>query len=404
LSTEQKNTSVPSSGIGGKLYPMRIFGGLSIALIVYLGARGDGFHLPHLLFFGFVFVYPHIVQLLAVRLEASRRVQMGGTLIDAFAIGAAISLVGFSPVPTLSLLTIALANGMALGSFGFMTATAGTIALAVAACRALIGEAPPVRDIVEMDLAAAVVLLLYFIYFAWVAYRRSVALQGSRVALRQQKIAAEIEKTRSDRLLLAILPEAAAREYEARGAVTPVSLPAATILIADACGFGEFAERIGPMEAISRLNGTFKAFDAICRRHGLEPLRSSGDAYLAVASGSTSAEAAFAAALEMRRHADDAAEERRVREQEPLVLRFALHSGEVLAAVIETEKFSYDLFGETIALALEVERMAPAGGLALSASTLGLLKAAPGVREIGRMRARRSGREVAVHVVEGPAA
>lgn len=404
MSTEQKSASIPSSGIGGKIYPMRIFGGLSIALIVYLGGRADGFHLSHLLFFTFVFIYPHVVQLLAVRLEVARRVQMAGTLIDAFAIGAAIFLVGFSPIPTLSLLTIALANGMALGSFGFMTATAATIALALGVCRALIGPPVAARDIVEMDLAAAVVLLLYFIYFAWVAYRRTVAMQGSRVALRQQKVAAEIAKTRSDRLLLAILPESAAREYEARGAVTPVSLPSATILIADACGFGEFADRVGSTEAIASLNATFKAFDAICRRHGLEPLRSSGDAYLAVASGATSADLAFGAALEMRRHTEDAAEERRVREQEPLVMRFALHSGEVLAAVIETEKFSYDLFGETIALAFEVERMAPAGGLALSATTLPLLTSGPLVREIGKMRARRSGREIAVCVLEAATA
>lgn len=404
MSNEQKNLTAPSSGIGGKLYPMRIFGGLSIALIVYLGARGDGFRLPHLLFFGFVFIYPHVVQLLAVRLDVARRVQMAGTLVDAVAIGAATFMVGFSPIPTLSLLTIALANGMALGSFGFMSATAGAIALSVAMCRALLGPPPSPRDIVEMDLAAAVVLLLYFIYFAWVAYRRSVALQGSRVALRQQKIAAEIEKAKSDRLLLAILPETAAREYEARGSVAPVSLPASTVLIADACGFGEFADRAGSIEAIASLNATFKAFDAICRRHGLEPLRSSGDAYLAVAAGSASGRAALGAALEMRRHTDDAAEERRVREQEALVFRFALHSGDVLAAVIETEKFSYDLFGETIALAFEVERLAPAGSVALSDATLSLLESKPILREVGRMRARRSGREIAVSVVEAPGA
>ena len=363
LSSDQRSTSLPSSGIGGKLYPMRVFGVVSISLTVILGTRITGLTLTHLIFLGFALTYPHVVHFLAIRLEASRRVQMGSVMVDAMVIGGAIYFVGLSPVPTLSFLTIALANGMALGSFPFMSATAIGVVLAFGLSRLLIGPIPVVLHLVEMNLAAAALLLVYFNYFAWVAYRRSVALQSSRMALRQEKVAAEIQKTRSDRLLLAILPESAAREYEVRGSVAPVSFPEATVLIADACGFGEFADRVGPAEAIGSLNAWFKAFDAICRRHGLEPLRTSGDAYLALASSSSgSAEAALKTALEMRAHMTATNEERKARGQEPLLMRFALHHGEALAAVIETEKFSYDLFGETVALAFEVSAWPPTTG------------------------------------------
>ncbi len=401
MASDQKTMGVQSSGIGGKIYPMRVFGAIAIALIVFLGTGVAGITLPHLLFFAFSLIYPHIVHFLVVSLEGARRVQVASVWVDAVVIGAAIHLLGMAPVPTLSLLTIALANGMALGSVAFMTATAGGVLLALGLSRLFIGPPPEAFESVVMNLAAALLLLLYFNYFAWVAYRRSVALQASRIALRQEKVAAEIQKTRSDRLLLAILPEAAAREYEVRGSVAPVSFPAATVLIADACGFGEFAERVGAAEAIGSLNAWFKAFDAICRRNGLEPLRTTGDAYVALAGGvSGSAEAALKTASEMRDHMTASNEERRAQDHPPLLMRFALHTGEALAAVIETEKFSYDLFGETVALAFEVERMAPPNGIALSATTLGALPTAPPVRPLGTLSARRTGREIAVSVIE----
>jgi len=384
---------------------MRVFGAIAISLTVFLGAGITGLTLAHVIFLVFALTYPHVVHFLAIRLEASRRVQMGSVIVDAMVIGAAIYFVGLSPVPTLSFLTIALANGMALGSFPFMSATAIGVTLAFGMSRLWIGPVPPALHLVEMNLAAAALLLVYFNYFAWVAYRRSVALQSSRMALRQEKVAAEIQKTRSDRLLLAILPETAAREYETRGSVAPVSFPEATVLIADACGFGEFAQRVGPAEAIGSLNAWFKAFDAICRRHGLEPLRTSGDAYLALASSTSgSAEAALKTALEMRAHMTSTNEERKARGQEPLLMRFALHTGEALAAVIETEKFSYDLFGETVALAFEVERMAPPNGIALSDAVVKALSVAPLTRPLGVIRARRSGAELDVVVIEAASA
>ena len=69
--------------------------------------------------------------------------------------------------------------------------------------------------------------------------------------------------------------------------------------------------------------------------------------------------------------------------------------------IVETEKFSYDLFGETVALAFEVERLAPPKGIACSESVLKALVTKPAVRPIGTIRARRSGAFVGVLLVEG---
>ena len=85
-------------------------------------------------------------------------------------------------------------------------------------------------------------------------------------------------------------------------------------------------------------------------------------------------------------------------------MRFALHRGEALAAVIETEKFSYDLFGETVALAFEVERLAPHNGIALSEAVLKALPTPPPTRPLGVVRARRSGAEIGVAVIEAVSA
>jgi class 3 adenylate cyclase len=123
------------------------------------------------------------------------------------------------------------------------------------------------------------------------------------------------------------------------------------VLFADIVGFTPFSAKMTPRDLVHLLNEVFSAFDALARRHGLEKIKTIGDAYMVVgglpAPRTDHAAAVAAMALDMR----DAIGAR----GEGLVLRIGLHTGPVVAGVIGTSKFTYDLWGDTVNTASRME-------------------------------------------------
>lgn len=171
--------------------------------------------------------------------------------------------------------------------------------------------------------------------------------------------AASAEQERSEALLTSILPASIARELKEKGSVEPRFHPATTVLFTDFVGFTRFSERAEPAILVSFLDQVFSAFDEISVRHGLQTLKTIGDAYMA-ASGIPSASRAHCidaclAALEMQR-AIRLLNERRARLRLPtLDLRIGLHSGAVMAGVVGKRKFTYDIWGDAVNLAARLE-------------------------------------------------
>ena len=91
------------------------------------------------------------------------------------------------------------------------------------------------------------------------------------------------EKVHTEELLANLLPASIAEELKKNGKVQPKYEPAATILFTDFKGFTLLAERLEPVALIGLLDQYFSAFDVIVTRHGLEKLKTIGDAYMAVA-------------------------------------------------------------------------------------------------------------------------
>ena len=150
--------------------------------------------------------YPHISRKITKGIESRQRFELGASLVDAFVLGSTVYVVGFSPIPALSLLTVALSNGMALGSFSFMGLTTVSVMIGIFIPMAFYGGNYNPHGHLVMDMFSAFFLLLYFILFAWVANKRSILLKESRKELIQKKLALEIEKKKSDSLLWALLP------------------------------------------------------------------------------------------------------------------------------------------------------------------------------------------------------
>lgn len=212
------------------------------------------------------------------------------------------------------------------------------------------------------------------------------------------------ERRRSDRLLLNVLPEPVARELKIYERVEPREYESATVLFTDFVGFTRIAEGFTPQQLVSELDFCFRRFDVIARRHNLEKIKTIGDAYMAVGGvpepNATHARDCTRAALEIARFV---AETRAKRIETGLPywdVRVGVHTGELVAGVIGREKFSYDVWGDTVNTASRMESAGAPGRVNVSRATYELLKDEFVFEYRGRVEAKGKG-EVEMFFVNG---
>lgn len=175
----------------------------------------------------------------------------------------------------------------------------------------------------------------------------------------------DVEKRKSDALLLNTLPTSIAEELKQTGKVEPAFYESATVLFADFQGFTQIAEQLSPRVLVNQLDECFSHFDQIIEKHKLEKLKTIGDCYMCAGgiptANSTHAIDAVLAAIEMQEF---------MREMQPnWKLRIGIHSGSLLAGVIGQKKFAYDIWGDTVNIASRMESSGLAGEINLSKST-----------------------------------
>src|SRR5262249_36084653 len=174
--------------------------------------------------------------------------------------------------------------------------------------------------------------------------------------------AAEREYERSERLLANILPSAiAARLKDESNVVIADRHDEASILFADMEGFTMQASDMAPDELVQFLNRVFSDFDRLVERHGLEKIKTTGDAYMVVSGVPTPradhAQALAVLAIEMR----ETAREWRDPRGRNVPIRMGISSGSVVAGVVGTRKFFYDVWGDAVNVAARMETMGYAG-------------------------------------------
>jgi class 3 adenylate cyclase len=165
----------------------------------------------------------------------------------------------------------------------------------------------------------------------------------------------QAEQERSEALLLNVLPAPIAARLKQGEAVIADRFPEVTVLFADLVDFTASSDRSSPERVVQVLAGLFTAFDRLAARFGLEKIKTIGDAYMVVGGlpeprrdhARAVAEMALALREEAGRHRDPAGR--------PLALRIGIDSGPVVAGVIGTAKFSYDLWGDTVNMASRME-------------------------------------------------
>lgn len=205
-----------------------------------------------------------------------------------------------------------------------------------------------------------------------------------------QKLTEEQEK--SERLLLNILPSSIAQRLKAGDNSIADGFSSVTILFADLVEFTQLSERIPPAELVALLNEIFSAFDRLTEQYGLEKIKTIGDAYMFVGGLPTPrpdhAEAIAEMALAMRQEIARF----NFRHQQNCDLRIGINTGAVVAGVIGTKKFIYDLWGDAVNVASRMESHGVPGEIQVSEATVEHLKHQYNFQPRGIMEIKGKGR------------
>jgi class 3 adenylate cyclase len=220
------------------------------------------------------------------------------------------------------------------------------------------------------------------------------------IQLQQEKQLLEIEKEKSERLLLNILPQCIAERLKGGERNIAERFAEVTVLFADIVDFTTLANETDPEDLVTILNELFSRFDRLAERHGLEKIKTIGDSYLVVGGlplpRPDHAEAVAEMALGMLETVRDLNSDSGI----SLRVRIGLNTGPVVAGVIGRKKFTYDLWGTAVNLASRMQSNGLPDQIHLSEGTRRLLRETFRMTERGTVHCKGHG-AVRSYLLEG---
>ncbi|MBL7812431.1 MAG: hypothetical protein JNL57_09440 [Bacteroidetes bacterium] len=222
-----------------------------------------------------------------------------------------------------------------------------------------------------------------------------------KVSDRTRELQQQTEKAES--LLLNIFPVEIAEELKASGKSLARRHEHVTVMFTDFVNFTRFSENMSPESLVSELDAYFGKFDEIITRHGLEKIKTIGDAYLCAGGIPTydpdHAIKVVAAAIEIRDTVQRWREKRESKNLPAFQLRIGIHSGPVVAGVVGTRKFAWDIWGDTVNIAARVEQEGQPGRINISRATWELIQEKYTCTPRGLVHAKNKG-EVEMYFVD----
>lgn len=297
--------------------------------------------------------------------------------LGGFANSSAVSLWAFTcPVGALLFVGARQAVPWFVG-FGALVAFSGAIDPALAA-------SPP-------HIPSGVVVAFFVLNILGVSTTAYVLLQYFVRARERARAELEVERAKSEGLLLNVLPASVASRLKESDEVIADGFPSATVLFADIVGFTPLAQELTPADTVALLDRVFARWDELAARHGVEKIKTIGDSYM-VAGGLPTpredhAEAIADLALEMGAEVERCAKE----SGRSLEVRIGIDTGPVVAGVIGRAKFSYDLWGDTVNTASRMESHGVPGAIQVSERAYEQLRNSYYLRQRGTIEVKGKG-------------
>jgi class 3 adenylate cyclase len=213
-------------------------------------------------------------------------------------------------------------------------------------------------------LGALLLLIIVGIYFQY----RYVQKSHARLA---------IERNRAEEILLNILPKDTADELKANGRVESRNYKQTTVMFTDFKGFTRVSEKIPGNQLVESIDYYFKKFDDIITKNNLEKIKTIGDSYMCAGGLPTSNKSnpidAVKASIEIMKFVNET-HNNPPEGIYPFEVRIGLNTGPLVAGVVGTKKFQYDIWGNTVNIASRMESSAEEGKINISDNTYQLIK------------------------------
>jgi class 3 adenylate cyclase len=226
-------------------------------------------------------------------------------------------------------------------------------------------------------LGALLLVILGLLAIGWAFARRTnnrLNKQNRKIQAQNLEIAEERHK--SDRLLRNVLPEEIAQELKTKGYATPRYYDSVTVVFTDFVNFTRLSANLAPEALVNELDECFLAFDEICEKHGLEKIKTIGDAYMCAGGipipNDTHPTDAVAAASEMLHWLQNRNQGNAYAIFQEM--RIGVHTGPVVAGVIGKNKFAYDIWGDAVNVAARLEQHGESNKINISTQTADAIK------------------------------
>jgi len=254
---------------------------------------------------------------------------------------------------------------------------------------------------------SAMFFMLNFIAISGIVYflLRYAAREKERYEAELEKAHGllKIEQEKSERLLLNILPGPVAERLKENNSTIADGFADVTVMFADIVNFTAIAAGMSPNQIFAMLNKVFSTFDSLAEKHGLEKIKTIGDAYMVAGglnddAGVNYSEAIANMALDMR----DVLENDITINDMRLQIRMGIGTGPVVAGVVGTKKFIYDLWGDTVNLASRITSEGTPGTIQVDATTWRRLRTHFRFEEPQTIRLKGKGETLVYRLAGGP--
>lgn len=234
-------------------------------------------------------------------------------------------------------------------------------------------------------------------------FHRNYSIRKHNAVLSEKNTIIEKERAKSEELLLNILPGVIAEELKTKGMASTKNYQMASVMFVDFKGFSHIAKKLSAEKLVGELDHAFKNFDEIIGKYGLEKIKTIGDEYMCAGGLPTKSKnhpvQMVKAALEIQSFLNKWNAEKIKNKQPTFEARIGIHSGPLIAGVVGSKKFAYDVWGDTVNVASRMESTSEAGKVNISAATFEQVKSVFDCEYRGKVPAKNVG-EVEMYYVK----